>query len=364
VVGGSEPSSLPKPSLMTYEGMLIGSSSTDQTPIIGIIANYDTFTLAPALSFGADFGGSGAVSLLELARLFAKLYNNPRTQGKYSLVFILTGGNALNYAGTRDWLSTADSRLLEKLEFVLCLDGLGDGKGLNMHVSKQPKDDVLYQLYQDFVQTAAQMNIPFEIVHKKVNISNPDVDWEHEHFSLKRIAAGTLSHYHSPRESFVKSDIFDVRSKINDTALIRNIQFIAESLAKHIFGSNGDVFEGNLQVNDHFVKSWLDTLAASPRSSTHQLMSPPLLHGIHSTIQQYISTAHNRSFTPDSDYIFFDRVTATLYIYKVKPLFFDLLFSVIVITYLFFVYTIIKGPLEVYHQIANMFVKDKKKKKN
>lgn len=43
----------------------------------------DDFSSLQALADGADSNGSGVVVLLELARLFSKLYTNARTHAKY-----------------------------------------------------------------------------------------------------------------------------------------------------------------------------------------------------------------------------------------------------------------------------------------
>lgn len=53
------------------------------------------------------------------------------------------------------------------------------------------------------------MNFKFDIIHKKINLSNPELDWEHEPFSIKKIPAGTLSHLTSPISPLLRSDIFD-----------------------------------------------------------------------------------------------------------------------------------------------------------
>ena len=40
--------------------------------------------------------------LLELARLFSRLYANPSTRGPYNLLFGLTSGGPYNYNGTNN----------------------------------------------------------------------------------------------------------------------------------------------------------------------------------------------------------------------------------------------------------------------
>ncbi|XP_077385975.1 BOS complex subunit ncln-like isoform X5 [Festucalex cinctus] len=64
--------------LVTLEGVLPGAG--DDLPTIVITAHYDSYGLAPWLSYGADSNGSGVIILLELARLFQKLYSSPSTR--------------------------------------------------------------------------------------------------------------------------------------------------------------------------------------------------------------------------------------------------------------------------------------------
>lgn len=54
---------------------------------------------------GSDSNGSGVVALLEIARLFSRLYSNPRTRGRYNLLFGLTSGGPYNYNGTQKVIS-------------------------------------------------------------------------------------------------------------------------------------------------------------------------------------------------------------------------------------------------------------------
>ena len=67
-----------------------------------MILNYFFLLLnSKALSVGSDSNGSGVVALLEIARLFSALYSNPKTRGRYDLLFGLTSGGPYNYNGTQ-----------------------------------------------------------------------------------------------------------------------------------------------------------------------------------------------------------------------------------------------------------------------
>lgn len=67
---------------------------------------------------GSDSNGSGIVALLEIARLFSLLYSNPKTRGRYNLLFGLTSGGPYNYNGTQKVISSPWS-----IEFFSSLRG-------------------------------------------------------------------------------------------------------------------------------------------------------------------------------------------------------------------------------------------------
>jgi hypothetical protein len=171
------------------------------------------------------------------------------------LLFVATQGARLSYAGTRHWLDAADARLLDALEFAVCLDSLG-GAQLSLHVSRPPKDAVTKRFYDAFTSVASAMSIPFEIVQRKINISDPEVYWEHEQFSRKKILAGTLSDLKSATVGFARSNIFDSGLPTDAAAYERNIRFVAEVLAKLVYGAESKV-RIKFTSFDLFFSAWV-----------------------------------------------------------------------------------------------------------
>jgi hypothetical protein len=117
VVDDGEASPISSVPVVNLQSTLLGQGGIggdeDNLPTIAIVTHYDTFGVAPSLAVGADDNGSGVVTFLELARLFSKLYRRMNTQGKYNIVFVLTGAGRENFAGAKHWLDNADTRLLE-----------------------------------------------------------------------------------------------------------------------------------------------------------------------------------------------------------------------------------------------------------
>lgn len=100
---------------------------------------------------------------------------------------------------------------------------------------------------QTFEATAKRLGVPFEIVHKKINMSDPHVPWQHEQFARQKVLAATLSSVPAARPHFGAANLFDRR--VNAAALARNVRVLAETLAAHLYATNGtDVFNGDLAV--------------------------------------------------------------------------------------------------------------------
>lgn len=107
-----------------------------------------------------------------------------------------------------------------------------------MHVSKPPKEGThVSNFFKLLKQNAARYaNITVEGVHKKINLADVQLAWEHERFSMKRMSAFTLSSLKSHKDPH-RATIFE-RSPEQTLAIAeRNAKVLAETLASYVYGS-------------------------------------------------------------------------------------------------------------------------------
>ncbi|CAL5004640.1 unnamed protein product [Urochloa decumbens] len=344
VVSSAEPRKVSSPTISNIQGWLPGlkgEGDTEQLPTIAIVANYDTFGAAPALSVGSDSNGSGVVALLEIARLFSRLYSNPRTRGKYNLLFGLTSGGPYNYNGTSKWLRSFDQRVRESIDYAICLNSVGSwSNDLWMHVSKPPENPYIKQIFEEFSDVSKEMGVSVGIKHKKINVSNPRVAWEHEQFSRFRVTALTLSEMSSPPEFLESSGgLHDARESTDVDSVIRTVRLVSESLARHIYGLKGrniDVFAENssLAINPHYIQPWLDLVSRTPRVAPFLQKNDPFIAALKKELSEHTADVHVQNDALDGMFTFYDATKATLNVYQVASVTFDLLFLLVLGSYL------------------------------
>ncbi|XP_032381048.1 BOS complex subunit ncln isoform X5 [Etheostoma spectabile] len=358
VTSGAQSKAISDWAITSLEGRLAGVGGED-LPTIVVVAHYDSFGVAPWLSYGADSNGSGVSMLLELARLFSKLYTYKRTHAGYNLLFFVSGGGKFNYQGTKRWLEdnldhTDSSLLQDNVAFVLCLDTLGNGDSLHLHVSKPPKEGTpQYSLLKELEMVAASQfpEVKFSMVHKKINLADDMLAWEHERFGIRRLPAFTLSHLPSHRLA-QRSSIMDVRPHVDVKKLSRNTKLVAEALARVIYNLTEKGAPGDLQifteqmVQDEQLSAVVDWLTAQPRaaqlvdkdSSVVSTLEYHLGHYLKDVKRHYVK-ADKR----DPEFVFYDQLKQTMNAYRVKPAIFDLLLAVCIAAYLGMMYLAIQN---------------------
>jgi len=270
---------------------------------------------------------------LELIRIFGRLYSDVRMHGNFNILFVLTGADRMNFIGVKQWLKTADKKLLESLKFVLCLEAIG-ASDLYLHVSKNLSSPEMKQIAESFASTASKMSIPFDIVHRKINVSSAAVNWQHELFSRQRILAATLSSRPQPSPLFSAS-IFDTRGSADSTQLQRNVKFIAEVICKQLYGNQDlDVIKDSLGVNSHFVDSWLDFLGSQPRATQYVSQNDDVMTHIDRVLTQSTSDVKKLTFVLDNGFKFYKATPEEMSAYKVKPVTFDIFLALAIVLYL------------------------------
>ncbi|KAK6163606.1 hypothetical protein DH2020_000470 [Rehmannia glutinosa] len=335
VVSAPEPRKIASPTITNIQGWLPGlkaDGDSNQLPTIAVVASYDTFGAAPALSVGSDSNGSGVVALLELARLFSILYSSPKTRGRYNLLFVLTSGGPYNYNGTHKWLRSLDQRLRETIDYSICLNSIGSvSNELWIHVSKPPDNIYIKQIFEGFSSVSEKLGLKVGLKHKKINISNPRVAWEHEQFSRLRVTAATLSEL-SVAPDFLESTggLSDSRYFVDEDSISRSVKLVAESLARHIYGQEGkniDIFadDSSLSVNPSYIRSWLQFLSTTPRVAPFLSKNDPLIMALKKELADHTVEVSVQHEVLDGMFTFYDSTSGRLHVYQVASVTFDLI---------------------------------------
>ncbi|XP_018417165.1 PREDICTED: nicalin [Nanorana parkeri] len=350
VTSGSQSKAVSDWLVTSVEGRLTGLGSED-LPTIAIVAHYDSFGVAPWLSYGADSNGSGMAVLLELARLFSRLYTYKRTHASYNLLFFASGGGKFNYQGTKRWLEdhldhTDSSLLQDNVAFVLCLDTVGSGNSLHLHVSKPPKEGTLQHTFLNELEMIISNQFPevkFSMVHKKINLAEDTLAWEHERFAIRRLPSFTISHLDGHRSGH-RNSVLDLRWKVDTDVLARNTRIMAEALTRVIYnltdkGAPADlqIFSQQMQVQKEELDALMQWLTIQPRAA--QLVDKDST--VISTLEYYMSRYlkdvklyHVKADKRDPEFVFYDQLKQTMNAYRVKPAIFDLLLAVCIAAYL------------------------------
>ncbi|XP_077293862.1 BOS complex subunit NCLN [Arctopsyche grandis] len=344
-----------------------GSRDDSKLPTVAIVAHYDAAAVAPELAFGADSNASGVSVLLELARIFSQLYSSQSTRGPVNLVFLLTGGAHMNYYSTKKWiedqLDSVEGSIIQDASFVLCLDSLASDASVIMHVSKPPKEGSPTNLFYNQLKQAAalQTSVHVDGIHKKINLADENLAWEHERFSIRRLPAFTLSALKS-HKSLSRTSILDNFNSINIKTLAVNTQIIADALAGYLYNISASdynaMFSGSLKVDKSSLESWMQYMTSQPRATQFASQaSSPLVVALSDALGRYLPDLASSVYIPDKrdpEFVTYTPTSAPLNIYNVKPAVFDLILTVVITMYLGVVYLFILKFSIIYSQVCKM----------
>uniref|UniRef100_A0A1A9VXX8 Nicalin n=1 Tax=Glossina austeni TaxID=7395 RepID=A0A1A9VXX8_GLOAU len=333
----------------------VNLEQSSKVPSIVIATHLNTFGLYNEYPLNVD-----AAVLMALADIFSKLHNMTNAIPKYRLLFLLSeSGQILNFQGIKKWLD--ENNQLQNIEFVLCLDTITEAfaqveesNTLYLHVSKPPKESTPLSNFFKYLKIIGlkYYNITIEGVHKKINLADKVLAWEHERFSIKRLPAFTLSALSSAK-SPTRNTIF----KRNETDILQhaaiNAKIIAETLSTYIYSSTvlnateGEVYEilsGEMQINSSLIKTYLNM-----RSALH---NNDLKNGFEKYLQN-IKIIYDKPEGRDPDFMLYEGHNANLNIYRVKPAIFDLFLTIGICCYLTSIYFSIQLFSLLYAMICN-----------
>ncbi|KAH8400498.1 hypothetical protein KR222_002157, partial [Zaprionus bogoriensis] len=314
---------------------LNNNEDNNNLPLILVTATLKTFGIVNVYPFNID-----SVVLMALIEIFSKLHSMINMTPKYRLGFLLSdSGLLLNFQGSKKWLELEDTMSLQNVEFVLCLDTIiqslasNDPNVLYMHVSKPPKEKTsISKFFKVLKSVAGQhvVNMTVEGVHKKINLADSKLSWEHERFSMKRYPAFTLSSVKNPGSAIRTTMFKDDESQLL-TQACTSTKIIAESLATYMYkmDPSTQVFEGYAAINEDNILPYFD------------LKSILQNNDIKDAFEKYLKNVKIHYDKPDlrePEFMFYNDIDAKLNVYRVKPAIFDLFLTIVISVYLCTVY--------------------------
>ncbi|XP_063982340.1 BOS complex subunit ncln [Diachasmimorpha longicaudata] len=355
--------------IATIQGKLAGTGVEEKLPTVALVAHYDSSSVATELSFGAESNASGVAMLLELARLFSALYSINKSRAKYNIVFILSGAGKLNYQGSKKWLEDqfdgVDSSVIQDASYVICLDSVSKSDDLYLHVSKPPKENSFGSLFYKELSSIAQAigGTKIEGIHKKINLAEESLAWEHERYSIRRLAAATLSSLKS-HDDPGRSSLLDVMREEQIDRLHRHTSIVAEALARHLYGVNSTkIFLPPVEVSKESLSVWMNYLISQSRSVPLLAdKNNPLVNSLQEIMSRYLIDVRTTFHTPDKrdpEFVFYDITKTNMNVYSVKPAVFDLFLTIAISLYLGMVYLIVHKFSHLYNFAVHMTVKNK-----
>ncbi|KAI7990095.1 Nicalin-1 [Camellia lanceoleosa] len=235
---------------------------------------------------------------------------------------------------------------MESIDYAICLNSIGSWDNeMWIHVSKPAENAYIKQIFEGFSNVAEELGLQVGLKHKKINISNTRVAWEHEQFSRLRVTAATLSELSVAPELLESTGgLFDNRHFVNEAAIVRSVKLVAESLARHIYGQQGKnikIFADNSSyaVNPSYIVSWLDLLSRTPRVAPFLSKNDPLIMALKKELADHTVDVNLQHEVLDGMFTFYDSTRSRLNIYQVASVTFDLLLLLVLGSYLIILFS-------------------------
>lgn len=232
------------------------------------------------------------------------------------------------------------------------MDALSLTDNLYLHVSKPPKENSFGYLFYNELKSVIESynsktedNVSLEGIHKKINLADESLAWEHERYSIRRLPAVTISSLRS-HDNPLRASILDINDNKKLDRLHRNTKLVGEALARRIYNLNStEILSTPVAVSKNSLNVWFNYLTSQSRSvpilSDTKNTNNPLVNSLHDYMQRYLSDVKINYYSADKrdpEFVFYDNTKTIMNVYSVKPAIFDLFLTIAIAVYLAIIY--------------------------
>lgn len=168
-------------------------------------------------------------------------------------------------------------------------------------------------------------NVTVEGVHKKINLADVQLAWEHERFSMKRMAGFTLSSLKTHKDP-LRNSIFEVSKEETLHTAQRNAKIIAEALGTYIYGNdNGELFHGSTVTllkslfSNIFIIVFIQAITKELVKPWLHIQSTLLNNDVKNAFEKYLKNVKITFDKPDArepDFMLYDGYDGLLNVYR------------------------------------------------
>uniref|UniRef100_A0AC35G6F9 Nicalin n=1 Tax=Panagrolaimus sp. PS1159 TaxID=55785 RepID=A0AC35G6F9_9BILA len=212
-------------------------------------------------------------------------------------------------------------------------------------VSKIPNDDAIAKKVFDRISNNMPKNRKIKMAHKKINLGNEWLAWEHELYNVRKKPAMTLTHF-AEHDSPLRNSLLDTIDTVNIDALYANTKAIANGVLSYIYDLDetlcADAFAEHVEcsfatgeiVNKERIVAFLDAIASRPR---HIENSESFANYIKEILERYEVKA---SLQPVKfvDAVIYGNFEDTIFAHSTKAPIFEFFIGAFVALYLYLFY--------------------------
>jgi len=261
--------------------------------------------------------------------------------------------------------NTLHSRLLDSVDFVLCIDTVGAADEINLHVSRPLKDEITKRMYGALESAAADMQppLPFALHQRKIDLSKNITGleaWHHEVIPRSRpnlrLLAATLSSQ-SAFNTLSRASILDrhppALQKMN-----RDFEFLTRAVSKMLYAPHASptvLRSPAFLSSSEFIRVASETVASSPRSAAHTSPPSPLLDALAALMAAGPGEMSKQTLRIDGPIVHYTAQVVTMQVFQAAATYVELTLSALVFAYCVALFVHLRGAAAAFKMITGIF---------